>query len=60
MKNLEDYKQILTPEEICEILRISKASLYKRNWEGQLPIFKLGRSIRMDKNKLIFAVIMWI
>jgi len=53
MNNLEEYKQLLLPNEVCEILRISKSSFYKKVWQGQIPVIKLGRSIRVDKTKLM-------
>ena len=53
MKSLEDYKTYLTPSDVCEILQISKASFYKRIWQGDIPCTKIGRgSIRVDKRKL--------
>ena len=48
----KDY-QLLLPQEVCNWLRISKASFYKKVWEGQIPVIKIGKSIRVDKAKLI-------
>lgn len=53
MKNIEDYCELLKPDEICEILRISKHSFYKRVWEGQIPIIRVGKSLRMKKEHLL-------
>jgi len=53
MKNIDEYQQLLLPEEVCEILRISLPSFYKRAWQGDIPIIKVGRSIRVDKRKLL-------
>ena len=53
MNNLEEYKPLLLPDEVCEILRISKSSFYKKVWLGQIPVIKLGKSIRVDKAKLL-------
>ena len=52
MKNFEEYQRYLTPDDVCEILKISKPSFYKRAWKGELPITKLGGSLRVDKYKL--------
>ena len=53
MKNLEDYSPLLLPEEVCEILRISKASFYKKVWVGQIPVIRIGKSLRVNKSKLL-------
>lgn len=53
MKKIEDYHHLLLPNEVCEILRISKSSFYKKVWQGQIPIIKLGRSIRVNKSNLL-------
>jgi len=52
MDNFEQYGRYLTPDECCEILKISKRSFYKRIWKGDIPTTRLGGSIRVDKRKL--------
>jgi excisionase family DNA binding protein len=34
--------EILTPKEVCEILRIHRGTLYKMLRKGELPAFRLG------------------
>ena len=53
MKNFDDYNLLLLPNEVCEILRISKSAFYKKVWQGDLPVIKIGKSLRIDKNQLI-------
>lgn len=53
MKNIEEYHELLLPKEVCEILRISESSFYKKVWQGQIPTIKLGRSIRVNKSSLL-------
>ena len=52
MKEFTEYQRYLTPEDVCEILKISKSSFYKRIWQGDIISTKLGGSIRVDKRKL--------
>lgn len=47
-----DLRPLLTPEEVCEILRITKRSFYKRVWSGQLPVIRLGSSLRVSREQL--------
>jgi len=52
-RKFEDYPRYLTPEDVCEILQISKASFYKRVWKGNdIITTRLGGSIRVDKRRL--------
>lgn len=48
MKN----KDILTVEEACEFLGISRAKLYKLKKEG-LPYYKIGKLIRFNKDTIL-------
>lgn len=50
--DFERAHRYLTPEEAAAILRISKRSFYKKAHLGQIPVIKLGGSLRVDKNRL--------
>ena len=51
---LENYPDILTPEEVMEILGISRNLLYKMMRSGELPAFKVGGKLwRVRKRDLI-------
>ena len=46
---LNEYRDILTPEELMEILNIGQNSLYKLLNSGKLKAFRLGRSWKIPK-----------
>ena len=48
----KDEKKIVTFKELCELLSISRNTLYKEISEG-LPHFKIGNSYRFDYNGVI-------
>jgi len=51
-QSFEDLPRYLTPVEAASLLRISLAAFYKRAHLRQIPITKLGGSVRVDKLKL--------
>lgn len=51
-EKFEDLPLYLKPDEVCEILRITKASFYKRVFVGEIPTTKVGASLRVNKFKL--------
>ena len=53
---LEKYPDILTVEEVCEILRVGKRSVYEMIRKGELPARKMGRVHRISKKGLIAYV----
>ena len=48
----EELPRYLKPVEAAELLRLSMASFYKRAHLGQIPVIKLGGSLRVDKYRL--------
>lgn len=52
-KDFDKLPRFLMPDEVCALLRISKGSFYKRAFLGQLPVTKVGGSLRVDKIKLL-------
>jgi len=48
-KKLERY---LLPTEAADLLRISLNSFYIRAWKGDIPVIKLGGSLRVDRQVL--------
>ena len=49
---LQSYNDVLTVDEVCEILHIGKTNAYKLIKEGQVPSIKVGRQIRISKELL--------
>lgn len=53
MKEFKDYPRWLTPDDVCELLQISKNAFYIRIFRGDIPSCKLGKgTVRVDKYKL--------
>ncbi len=50
--DFEKLPRYLTPTETAAVLRISLASFYKKAHLGQIPVTKLGGSLRVDKYRL--------
>ena len=48
-KKLERY---LLPAEAADLLRISLKSFYIRSHRGDLPVIKMGGSLRVDRHVL--------
>ena len=46
---LEQYDDILTTDEVCEILKIGKNALYEMLNKGELKAMKNGRVWRVPK-----------
>lgn len=40
---LDEYPEVLTPQEVMEILGIGKNMLYELIWNGTIPAFRLGK-----------------
>ncbi|MEY8421683.1 helix-turn-helix domain-containing protein [Lachnospiraceae bacterium 38-14] len=50
---LSNYPDILTSEDICTLLKISKNTLYKLIHSGQLKAKKVARHYRIPKSELL-------
>ena len=46
---LADLPDLLTPEEVGELLRLKRATIFRWLSDGTLPGFKLGSNWRIDK-----------
>lgn len=45
-------EELLTPKEVCQILRIGRSALYEWLARQELPHYKLGRVIRIRETDL--------
>jgi excisionase family DNA binding protein len=45
-------KQLLTPQEAADLLGLSLQAFYQRIHRGQIPIIRIGRSLRVDPEEL--------
>jgi excisionase family DNA binding protein len=43
---------VLTIEEAAELLRIGRSAAYEAARRGQLPVIRLGRSLRVPRHQL--------
>lgn len=50
---LENYEEIMTPDEVCEVLRIGKNALYDLLSTGRLKAYRNGRVWRIPKNAVV-------
>ena len=50
---LEEYQDILTTEELAQILRLNERTIIKLAKEGQLPAAKIASQFRFSKEKII-------
>ena len=50
---LKDYPDILTAEDLMEILKVSKTTLYRILDRGEIKSLKVGREHRIPKLYLI-------
>ena len=42
----------LTPLEVAELLKITKNTVYELIKRGELPAYKVGRKLRIDKEDI--------
>ncbi len=49
----EDYEEILTTEELAQILRLNERTVIKLAKEGQLPAAKIASQFRFSKEKIL-------
>lgn len=52
MSALADMPAVLTVEEAADVLRIGRSAAYQAARSGDLPVIKIGRSLRVPKNRL--------
>ena len=45
--------EVLTVKEVCELLQISEATVYKMIKEGKIPSFQIGSDWRFLKHRLV-------
>lgn len=50
---LKDYDEILTVDDLCKILKLSRNTMYKLIADGEIKTIKLGNKHRIPKQYLI-------
>jgi excisionase family DNA binding protein len=45
--------ELLTRDELAQLLKISRASVYRLVERRQLPFYKIGNSLRFDKRDVV-------
>ncbi|MBO5342210.1 MAG: helix-turn-helix domain-containing protein [Lachnospiraceae bacterium] len=50
---LINYNDVLTIDEVCEVLRLGKNTVYGLIKDGTLPSMKLGKKYLITKDSLI-------
>ena len=52
-KSLQDYPDVLTPEDLMEFLHIGRSTAYKALKNRIIPSIRLGKLYRIPKIKLV-------
>lgn len=50
---LNEYNDMITVDEVCEILKIGRNNAYKLLNEGKLHAFKIGRIWKISRQSVI-------
>ena len=53
LSRFDSEEEILTTEEVCKLLRLSRQTIYKLVEQGKLPGTKIGQSYKFLKSELI-------
>ena len=53
MAKFDPSEEVLTTEEACKLLRVSRQTIYKLVERGKLPGTKVGQSYKFLKSELI-------
>jgi excisionase family DNA binding protein len=43
---------LLKPEEAASLLRVGRTKLFQLVWSGELPVVRIGRSVRLPRAEL--------
>jgi len=54
--NNEDYDTLLTTDQCCELLQISRTTLWKQIKNGVIPKIRIGNTLRFEKKEVIKAL----
>jgi excisionase family DNA binding protein len=52
-KSINEYRDLLTVEEVAEVFRVHKSTVYKLIKSGELRALKLGREYKCPKSYII-------
>ena len=53
LSKFDPTEEVLTTEEVCKLLRLSRQTIYKLVEQGKLPGTKVGQSYKFLKSELI-------
>ena len=51
-RSLAEYGELLTMDEVCLVLQLSKNTVYELARTGDVPIIRLGRQLRTPRAAL--------
>lgn len=54
---LDEYPNMLTVEQMCDILNINRETGYRMIRRGEFEFLKLGRVIRIPKSQIVDYII---
>lgn len=56
---LHEYSDILTVEELCEVLNIGANAAYDLLNKKEIPAFRIGRRWKIPKESVIHYIAQW-
>ena len=56
-KFFEEYPNMLTVEQMCDILNINRETGYRMIRRGEFEFLKLGRAIRIPKHQILEYIV---
>jgi len=56
MSQKEEFPELITPEQVADILKIKLSTVYKYLNEGKIPDIRIGSLWRIDKKELLILL----
>jgi len=56
MSQKEEFPELITPEQVADILKIKLSTVYKYLNEGKIPGIRIGSLWRIDKKELLILL----
>ena len=53
---LEHHEPLISRDEACELLKISRVTIWRYTKEGKLPYFRVGRKLLFKRSVLLAAI----
>ena len=47
-----DLKDLITPDQLCDLLQVDKTWVYRQTREGTIPFIKMGKYLRFQRSNI--------